>query len=155
MKGKSKIKKEILPDYVYGSTLVSRFINQVMRKGKKTTAQKIVYGSFNIVKDKTKQDPLDIFEAAIGHVTPAFEVRGRRVGGATYQIPIRLKEERAKTLAMRWIIESAKSKKGVPMAQKLAGEIIDAFNETGKAILKKRDTHRMAEANKAFARFAL
>lgn len=148
-------KREILPDPLYMSKDVSKFVNQVMRKGKKSVARKIVYSAFLVIKEKLKQDPMDVFQKAIENVIPAYEVRGRRIGGATYQVPMRLKEERAEALAMRWIIEAAKTRKGAPMAQKLSQELIDAFNETGKAVTRKRDTHRMAEANRAFAHFRL
>lgn len=154
MRGKKKIRRDISPDPVYNNVTVAKFINHVMRKGKKTVARKIVYGAFDAIKEETKQDPLEVFERALKNVTPFFEVRARRIGGATYQIPIRVKEERARTLAMRWIIQAAKSKKGRPMFQGLTQELIDAFNKTGKAVLRRRDTHRMAEANKAFSHLA-
>lgn len=154
MARKRKVKKEIGPDSVYDNIAVAKFINHIMRRGKKALARKIVYKAFETIKEKTKKDPLSVFDAALDNTAPFFEVRGRRIGGATYQIPIKVKEERARTLAIRWIIQAAKAKKGKPMAQKLAEELIDAFNNTGRAITRKRDTHRMAEANKAFARFA-
>jgi len=154
MKGKKKTKKAIPPDSVYNNITVSKFINQVMRKGKKTIAKKTVYGAFDIVKEKTKKEPLEIFEKAISNSSPLLEVRPKRIGGATYQVPVEVRGERRLTLAMRWIIEAAKSKKGKPMQEKLAEELINAANNTGVAIKKKEDTHKMAEANRAFAHFA-
>ena len=150
-----KIKKHpIEPDPVYNNVTVAKFINQVMRKGKKTIARKIVYGAFDIIKGKTKKDPLEVFEKALENASPLLEVKSRRVGGATYQVPVEVKGKRKLTLAMRWIILGAKSKKGKPMREKLAQELMDAYNNTGWAIKKKSDTHRMAEANRAFAHFA-
>lgn len=146
--------KEISPDPVYNNVIVAKFINQVMRKGKKTIARKIVYQAFDIIKEKTKKEPLEIFEKALQNAAPLLEVRPRRVGGATYQVPVEVKGSRRMALAMRWIIQAAKSKKGKPMKEKLAEELIEASNNTGVAVKKKRDTHRMAEANRAFAHFA-
>ena len=154
MKGKKKAKRAIPPDSVYNNITVSKFINQVMRKGKKTIAKKTVYGAFDVVKEKTKKEPLEIFEKAISNASPLLEVRPKRIGGATYQVPVEVRGERRLTLAMRWIIEAAKSKKGKPMQEKLAEELINATNNTGVAIKKKEDTHKMAEANRAFAHFA-
>jgi len=150
-----KIKKHpIEPDPVYNNVIVAKFINQIMRKGKKTIARKVVYGAFDIIKEKTKKDPLEVFEKALENASPLLEVKSRRVGGATYQVPVEVKGKRKLTLAMRWIILGAKSKKGKPMREKLAQELMDAYNNTGWAIKKKSDTHRMAEANRAFAHFA-
>jgi small subunit ribosomal protein S7 len=154
MRGKKKTKREISPDPVYNNITVSKFINQVMRKGKKTIAKKIVYRVFDTVKEKTKKEPLEIFEKAIENASPLLEVRPKRIGGATYQVPVEVRGERRLTLAMRWIIEAAKSKKGKTMKEKLAEELINAANNTGVAIKKKEDTHKMAEANRAFAHFA-
>jgi small subunit ribosomal protein S7 len=154
MRGKKKAKKTIPPDPVYNNVTVSKFINQVMRKGKKTVAKKIVYGAFDIIKEKTKKEPLEIFEKAISNASPLLEVRPKRIGGATYQVPVEVRGERRLTLAMRWITEAAKSKKGKPMEEKLAEELINAANNTGVAIKRKEDTHKMAEANRAFAHFA-
>ena len=125
-----------------------------MRKGKKTIARKIVYSAFDIIKEKTKKDPIELFEEALKNASPLLEVKSKRVGGATYQVPIEVKGERKLTLAFRWIIGAARGKKGKPMAEKLASELMDAANNTGIAIKKKSDTHRMAEANRAFAHFA-
>jgi len=154
MRGKKKEKRTILPDLVYNNLVLARFINQVMRKGKKEIARKIVYRALDIVKEKTKKEPLEIFEQAIKNVTPLLEVRPRRIGGATYQVPMRVPSERGLTLAIRWLIKTAKSRKGKPMKDKLAEELINAANNTGAAVKKKEDTHRMAEANRAFAHFA-
>ena len=143
-----------MPDPVYGSVTVAKFINQIMRKGKKTVARKILYGAFDIIKKKTKKDPLEVFEQAIKNVTPSLEVRPKRVGGATYQVPIQVPADRGLTLAIRWIINTAKAKKGKPMREKLAEELILASRNEGAAVKRRYDTHRMAEANRAFAHFA-
>ena len=153
MRGKIK-KREILPDSVYDNIMVAQFINQVMRKGKKTTARKIIYGAFDIIKEKTKKEPLDVFDLAIQNGSPLLEVKSKRIGGAVYQVPREVKGERRISLAMRWIIAAAKSKKGKAMKEKLAEELIAASKNEGAAIKKKNDTHRMAEANRAFAHFA-
>ena len=151
---KKKTKREILPDPVYSNVMVAKFVNQVMRKGKKNTARKIVYRAFAIIKEKTKKDPLEVFEKALENASPLLEVKPKRVGGATYQVPREVKGERRTTLAMRWLITAAKSKKGRPMREKLAEELMQAAKNEGAAIKKKEDTHRMAEANRAFAHFA-
>ena len=151
----SKFKqKEIMPDLVYDSIMVSQFINQVMRKGKKTIAQKVVYKAFEIVKKETKEKPLEVFEKALENAAPLVEVKSRRIGGATYQVPKEVKGKRRLSLAMRWIIDAAKTKKGKPMEQKLAREIVQAFKDEGDAIRKKINLHKMAEANRAFAHFS-
>lgn len=147
-------KREIAPDLKYNSVLVARFINKIMRHGKKDIAQRIVYRAFDIVAEKTKKDPLTVFETAIKNCSPQLEVILRRVGGATYHVPIPVRPERKITLAMRWIIESARERKGKPMWEKLAEEIINAFNGTGTAIKKKEDLHKLAEANRTFAHLA-
>ena len=147
-------KHTIEPDRVYNNVLLSQFINKVMKKGKKTLAQKLVYAAFDIIKEKTQKEPLEIFKQAIDNASPILEVKPKRIGGATYQVPVEVKGERRVALAMRWILEGARGKKGKAMAEKLSQEIIDAANNTGGAIKKKNDTHRMAEANKAFAHFA-
>jgi len=154
MRGKKKTKKEISPDAVYNSAIIARFINRVMKKGKKNMARKIVYGAFEIIKEKTKEEPLDIFEKAMQNASPLLEVKSKRVGGATYQVPVEVRGERKIALASNWIIQAAKSKKGKPMKEKLAEELILASKNEGFAIKKKEDTHRMAEANRAFAHFA-
>jgi small subunit ribosomal protein S7 len=147
-------KRESLPDLIYNSVSVYKFINYIMRKGKKTIARKIVYGAFDIIKEKTKKEPLEVFEQALKNTSPILEVRPKRVGGATYQIPREVKGDRRLALSMRWIIKAAKSKKGRPMREKLAEEIMNAANNTGWAVKRKEDTHKMAEANRAFAHFA-
>ena len=154
MRRKKKIQRNIEPDFKYNSSLVSKFINNVMKCGKKSTARKIFYGSFDILQEKTKQDPLEIFNQAIKNVSPLLEIKSKRVGGANYQVPRPVAGDRRITLAIRWILEGARSKKGAPMAQKLAEELLAASKNEGTAIKKKINTHKMAEANKAFARFA-
>jgi len=149
-----KKKVQIRPDLKYKSTEVSKLINYIMERGKKNTARTIVYGAFDIVKEESKRDPLEVFKQAVSNVGPSMEVRSRRVGGANYQIPMEVRPERRFALALRWMIEAAKSGKGKPMAEKLAKEIIDASNNEGAAVTKKENTHKMAEANKAFAHFA-
>jgi len=155
MARRKKIKKRIIsPDSVYNNVLVSQFINQVMRKGKKDMARKIVYQAFNIIKEKTQKEPLEVFEKAIDNASPVLEVRPKRIGGATYQVPVEVKGERRIALAFRWIIQAAKMKRGRPIKEKLAEEIINTAQNTGWAIKKKEDTHKMAEANRAFAHFS-
>ena len=148
-------KKHIVePDPQYNNVIIAKFINQVMKNGKKTTARKIVYTTFEIIKEKTKKDPIEVFETALKNASPLLEVKSKRVGGATYQVPIEVKGDRKMNLAFRWILIAARSKKGKPMAEKLAQELMDAAENTGAAIKKRSDTHRMAEANRAFAHFA-
>jgi small subunit ribosomal protein S7 len=155
MARRKKIKKRIMsPDSVYNNVLVSQFINQVMRKGKKDMARKIVYQAFNIIKEKTQKEPLEVFEKAIENASPVLEVKPKRIGGATYQVPVEVKGGRRIALAFRWIIQAAKTKRGRPIKEKLAEEIINAAQNTGWAIKKKEDTHKMAEANRAFAHFS-
>lgn len=151
---KKKTRHQIPPDPVYNNVIVAKFINQVMRRGKKTIARKIVYKSLDIIKEKTKKDPLEIFEQALANAAPVLEVKPKRIGGATYQVPREVKRERRLTLAMRWIIQAAKTSKGKAMKEKLAKELIEAANNTGWAVKKKENAHRMAEANRAFAHFA-
>jgi small subunit ribosomal protein S7 len=147
-------KHKLLPDSVYNDLVVSQFINKVMKDGKKTIAQRIVYDSFNIMKEKTQKEPLEIFNKAIENVSPVLEVKPKRVGGATYQVPMEVRQERKLDLAIKWILDAARSKKGKGMAIKLSDELMSAANNEGNAMKKKNDTHRMAEANKAFAHFA-
>jgi small subunit ribosomal protein S7 len=147
-------KHKIAPDGVYNDVVVSQFINKVMKRGKKTIAQKIVYGAFDIIKEKTKKEPLEIFKLAIENASPLLEVKPKRIGGATYQVPMEVRGERKLALATKWILDGARAKKGKPMAEKLSQELIDAANNQGTALKKKADTQRMAEANKAFAHFA-
>jgi small subunit ribosomal protein S7 len=154
MRGKPAPKRKIEPDAKYNDTDVAKLINYIMRRGKKSVAEKIVYGAFDIIKEKTKQDPRHVFHKALKKVSPLVEVRGKRVGGANYQVPFQVRGERRFTLGCRWLIEAAKNRKGKPMYEKLAAEILDAVNGEGAAVKKREDVHRMAEANKAFAHFA-
>lgn len=149
-----KNKKFLKPDPKFGNLMLSRFINQIMRMGKKSTAQKIVYGALDIVSEKTKDDPLAIFDAAMRNVAPVLEVKGKRIGGANYQIAQEVRGDRREALAMRWIKEAAKSRGGKSMAEKLANELMDAANKEGGAMKKREDVHRMAESNRAFSHFA-
>lgn len=147
-------KHKVAPDSVYNDVAIAQFINKVMKQGKKTTAQKIVYGAFEIIKEKTKKEPLEVFKQAIENASPLLEVKPKRIGGATYQVPMEVKGERKLALATKWILDGARAKKGKAMAEKLSDELMAAANNEGNAIKKKNDTHRMAEANKAFAHFA-
>lgn len=146
-------KREILPDPKYGSVLLNKFIVIVMKDGKKSTAERICYGAFDILKAKTGEDPLKVFKTAIDNVKPILEVRPRRVGGATYQVPVEVRPQRKIALAFRWINTYARQRNEKTMRERLAGELLDAFNNTGSSIKKKEDTHKMAEANKAFAHY--
>ncbi len=146
-------KREVLPDPLYNSTLVTRLINNIMLDGKKGVAQKIVYDAFDIIKEKTGKEPLEVFEAAMENVMPVLEVKARRVGGATYQVPMEVRPERRQTLGLRWITAYSRARSERTMKERLANEIMDAVNETGSAFKKREDTHKMAEANKAFAHF--
>ena len=146
-------KREVIPDPVYNSKLVTKLINNVMESGKKSVAQKIVYGAFDIVKEKTGKDPLATFDDAMNNVMPVLEVKARRVGGATYQVPIEIRADRRQALGLRWLVRYARLRNEKTMAEKLANEIIDATNSMGGAFKKKEDTHKMAEANKAFAHY--
>ena len=145
--------REVLPDPVYNSKVVTKLVNNIMLNGKKSVAQKIVYGAFDIVKEKEQRDPLEVFEEALNNIMPVLEVKARRVGGATYQVPLEIRPERRQTLGLRWLVRYARTRHEKTMAEKLAGEIIDAINGNGGAFKKKEDTHRMAEANKAFAHY--
>ncbi len=153
-KRKKKVKMIIFPDPVYNNVTVAKFINKIMQGGKKTIARKIIYKAFDIIKEKTKKEPLEIFDLALKNAGPFLEVKPKRIGGATYQVPREIKGDRKTTLAIRWLIQGAKSRKGKPMREKLAAELIDAANNRGWAVKKKEDTHRIAEANRAFAHFA-
>ena len=143
----------VLPDPAYSSTVVSKFISRMMLDGKKSTATKIVYDAFNAIKEKGNEDPLEVFLKALENVKPMVEVKSRRVGGSTYQVPVEIRESRREALAMRWVITAARSRSGRAMSRSLSEELLDAFNSTGTAFKKKEDTHRMAEANKAFAHY--
>jgi small subunit ribosomal protein S7 len=146
-------KREILPDPIYNSKLVSKFVNSIMKDGKKSTAERACYGAFDIIKTKTGNDPLNVFKAALENVKPVLEVKSRRVGGATYQVPVDIRPQRRIALAFRWIIGYSQKRGEKTMREKLAGELMDAANNTGATIKKKEDTHKMADANKAFAHF--
>ena len=146
-------KRDVLPDPIYNSKVVTKLINNIMLDGKKSVAQKIVYGAFDIIKEKEQKDPLEVFETALNNIMPVLEVKARRVGGATYQVPLEIRAERRQTLGLRWLVTYARKRNEKTMAEKLAGEIIDATNQNGGAYKKKEDTHRMAEANKAFAHY--
>lgn len=153
MRRKRKYKREILPDPVYQNQIVAKFINRLMVEGKKSTAQRVVYGAFDILA-KQQKDPIQVFDDAIKNVSPMLEVKSKRIGGANYQVPREVRGERKLTLAIRWLVEAARAKKGKPMAEKLAEELLMATKNEGNAIKKKLDMHRMAEANKAFAHFS-
>jgi small subunit ribosomal protein S7 len=142
------------PDSIYNDVMVSKLINQIMERGKKNAARKIVYDAFTIVKEQSKKEPLEVFTKAIENSAPLLQVRSKRVGGATYQVPMEVKQDKRVSLAMRWILGAANSKKGKPMREKLAEELLAAYKNEGAAVKKKEDTHRMAEANRAFAHFA-
>ena len=146
-------KREVLPDPIYNSKVVTKLINNVMLDGKKTVAQKIVYDAFDIIKEKEGKDALEVFEAALNNIMPVLEVKARRVGGATYQVPMEIRAERRQTLGLRWLVNYARNRHEKTMAEKLANEIIDAINSTGGSFKKKEEMHRMAEANKAFAHY--
>ena len=146
-------KRDVLPDPIYGSKLVTKLVNNIMLDGKKGVAQKIVYGAFEIVAEKTGKDALEVFEQAMENIMPELEVKARRLGGATYQVPMEVRPERKQTLGLRWLITYARARGERTMAERLAGEIMDAINNTGSAVKKKEDTHKMAEANKAFSHF--
>lgn len=142
-----------VPDIKYNSVLLQRFINKINFRGKKTIAEKIVYGAFELIKEKTNEDPLKVFQEAIENARPLLEVRPRRIGGATYQVPKEVPKYRGETLAMRWIIQFAREREGEPMYKKLADEILQAYKKEGTVIKKREDTHKMAEANRAFAHY--
>lgn len=146
-------KRDILPDPMYGSVMVSRLINNIMLDGKKGVAQKVVYGAFDIVKDKTGKDPLEVFTEALNNIMPALEVKARRVGGATYQVPIEVRPDRRQTLGLRWLTNYSRSRNEKTMRERLAGELMDAANGSGSAVKKREDMHKMAESNKAFAHY--
>jgi small subunit ribosomal protein S7 len=146
-------KREILPDPKYNSKLLSKFVNILMEEGKKSTAERTCYGAFELIKKKTGSDPLKVFKTAIENVKPLVEVKPRRVGGATYQVPVEVRAHRRSALAFRWIINYSRGRSEKTMRERLAGELLDAYNNTGSSIKKKEDTHKMAEANKAFAHY--
>jgi len=146
-------KREILPDPMYGSVLVTKLVNSIMLDGKKGVAQKVVYGAFDIIKEKTGNEPQEVFVQAMENIMPSLEVKARRVGGATYQVPMEVRPARRQTLGLRWLTTYARARSERTMAERLAGEIMDAANNTGSAVKKREDTHKMAESNKAFAHF--
>ena len=146
-------KREVLPDPMYHSELVTKLVNSIMLDGKKGVAQKIVYQAFDIVKEKTGKDALEVFEDALEHIMPELEVKARRVGGSTYQVPMEVRPARRQTLGLRWLTQYSRARSEKTMAERLAGELLDAINSTGGAFKKKEETHRMAEANKAFAHY--
>ena len=146
-------KHDVLPDPIYGSKVITKLVNQVMLDGKKGTAQSIVYGAFDIVKEKLHLEPIDVFTQALENIKPLLEVKARRVGGSTYQVPMEIRPERRQTLAIRWMVAFARKRSEKTMNAKLAGEIMDAYNNAGAAVKRKEEMHRMAEANKAFAHY--
>ena len=146
-------KREVLPDPKFGDMAVTKFMNSLMIQGKKSTAETIVYGAFDQMQNKSKQEPLVMFHEALGNVRPHIEVRSRRVGGATYQVPVEVRPDRRQALAIRWLIEAARKRNENTMTQRLAGELMDAANNRGNAVKKREDTHRMADANKAFSHY--
>ena len=146
-------KREIIPDAKYGDLVLAKFMNSLMYAGKKAAAEHIVYGAFDTIQSKTKQDPLQLFHEALRNVSPALEVRSRRVGGATYQVPVEVRQDRSRALAIRWIINAARSRNEPTMTGRLSGELLDAANNRGSAVKKREDTHKMAEANRAFSHY--
>ena len=146
-------KREVLPDPVYNSTLVTKLVNSVMLDGKKGVAQKVVYDAFETIKEKTGKEPMEVFETAMENIMPSLEIKARRVGGATYQVPMEVRPARRQTLGLRWLTNYSRARSEKNMADRLAGEIMDAANNTGSAVKKREDTHKMAEANKAFAHY--
>ena len=146
-------KREVNPDPKFGNVIITKFMNSIMYDGKKSAAESIVYGALAMIETKTKQGPLPVFHEAIENVKPAVEVRSRRVGGATYQVPVEVRTERRQALAIRWIIQAARDRSGHSMREKLSAELLDAFNRRGNAVKKREDTHKMADANKAFAHY--
>lgn len=146
-------RRDVLPDPIYNSKLFTKLVNQIMWDGKKSLAEKIVYGAFDIMAEKTKKNPMEVFEEAMKNITPIVEVRARRVGGANYQVPVEVRANRRQTLAIRWLVGYSRKRGEKTMAERLAAELMDAANSTGGAVKKREDTHKMAEANKAFAHY--
>ena len=153
MRKRRAVKRDVLADPMYNSKLVTKLINQIMLDGKKGTAQKILYEAFDTIKEKTGKEPMEVFEAAMENIKPALEVKSRRVGGANYSVPVEIKGDRAQALALRWLVNYSRLRGGHSMAENLANEIMDAAEGTGAAVKKREDTHKMAEANKAFAHY--
>ena len=150
---RAAIKREVLPDHKFKDKILTKFMNRIMLDGKKSVSERIVYGAFNIVSEKTKKTPIEFFHSALDNVKPNLEVRSRRVGGATYQVPVEVRPRRAQTLAMKWIVDCAAKRNEKTMKERIANEIIDAFNNKGSAVKKREETHKMAEANRAFSHF--
>ncbi len=146
-------KREVLPDPKFGDTILTKFMNNLMYDGKKSNAEGIVYGALDIVEEKTRRDPIEVFREALDNIKPAVEVRSRRVGGATYQVPVDVRPERREALAIRWLIKAARARSENTMVDRLSGELVDAVNNRGAAVKKREDTHKMADANKAFSHF--
>ena len=146
-------KRTILPDHKFKDLVLAKFMNRIMQDGKKSTSENIVYGAFDLVSKKTDKEAIEFFHEALNNVKPSLEVRSRRVGGATYQVPMEVRQERGTAMALRWLVTFSRARNGKSMSQKLAGELMDAANETGSAVKKRQDTHKMAEANKAFSHF--
>ena len=153
MRKRRAVKRDVLPDPIYNSKLITKLINQLMQDGKKGTAERILYEAFDIIKEKTNEDPMDVYAKAMENIKPLLEIKSRRVGGSNVQVPIEVSEERSQALALRWIVNYAKTRNGKGMAINLANEIMDAANGVGGAVKKREDTHKMAEANKAFAHY--
>lgn len=153
MRRVSASKRDVLPDPVYDSVILTKFINQVMLDGKKGVAERIVYGAFEIIKEKTGKDPMEVFDEAMKNVMPVLEVKARRVGGANYQVPVEVRPERRQTLGIRWLVANTRKRSGKTMQEKLAAELMDAANNVGASVKKREDTHKMAEANRAFAHY--
>ncbi len=146
-------KREINPDPKFGDVVVTKFMNSIMYDGKKSTAERIVYGAFDIIENKTRENPIEVFHAALENVMPQVEVRSRRVGGATYQVPVEVRTDRRQALAIRWLISAARNRNETTMVDRLSGEMLDAANNRGTAVKKREDTHRMADANRAFSHY--
>jgi small subunit ribosomal protein S7 len=146
-------KREVLADPVYGTTVVTKLINQIMLDGKRGVAQRVCYGAFDMIKGKTQKEPVDVFQAAMNNILPSLEVKARRVGGATYQVPMEIRPERRQTLALRWLVDFSRKRSERTMAERLAAEVMDAANNAGNTVKRKEEMHRMAEANKAFAHY--
>ena len=153
MRKRQAIKRDVLADPIYNSKMITKLVNGIMQDGKKGTAQKILYSALEIVKEKTNKDPLEVLNSAFDNIRPALEIKSRRIGGSNYSVPMEVREDRANALTLRWLIQYAKNRTGKGMAEKLAAEIIDASNGVGGAVKKREDTHKMAEANKAYAHY--
>jgi len=153
MRKRRAVKRDVLPDPIYNSKVVTKLINQIMQDGKKGTAEKILYQAFDMIKEKTNEEPMDVYAKALENVKPLLEVKSRRVGGSNVQVPIEVKDDRSQALALRWLVNYAKTRNGKSMAENLANEIMDAANGVGGAVKKREDVHKMAEANKAFAHY--